>query len=132
MSRFCPDWDKKNSDLCLQIAVFQYFGRQVGFEPTTHGTTIRYSNQLSYNRRVLRVQKYNFFRSIRQTGRNFYYFAILLYLKLLLFYFLLSLMTSLPLPVLWALNSGAYMHWMLAYPLLYVPLCVTNSVYSKT
>ncbi len=36
-------------------------GRQVGFEPTTHGTTIRYSNQLSYNRRVLRLQKYNFF-----------------------------------------------------------------------
>ena len=28
------------------------FGRQVGLEPTTHGTTIRYSNQLSYNRHV--------------------------------------------------------------------------------
>ncbi len=34
-----------------------FFGRQVGFEPTTHGTTIRYSNQLSYNRHVLVVSK---------------------------------------------------------------------------
>lgn len=34
-----------------------HFGRQVGFEPTTHGTTIRYSNQLSYNRHVWVSQK---------------------------------------------------------------------------
>ena len=29
-----------------------FYGRLVGFEPTTHGTTIRYSNQLSYNRHL--------------------------------------------------------------------------------
>lgn len=27
-------------------------GRLIGFEPTTNGTTIHYSNQLSYNRHV--------------------------------------------------------------------------------
>ena len=47
---------KKNSGELLHSAVFQCFvfllGRQVGFEPTTHGTTIRYSNQLSYNRHL--------------------------------------------------------------------------------
>ncbi len=34
----------------------------MGFEPTTLGTTIRYSNQLSYTHHLdLRLQKYYFF-----------------------------------------------------------------------
>ena len=32
----------------------------------------------------------------------------------------------------WLLNSGAYMHWMLARPDGYVPLCWTRTAYSKT
>ena len=47
-----------------------FVGRQVGFEPTTHGTTIRYSNQLSYNRHVWCLkktrQKYTFFEYLQQ------------------------------------------------------------------
>jgi hypothetical protein len=34
------------------------FGWKMGFEPTTNGTTIRYSNQLSYSHR-LRIAKIN-------------------------------------------------------------------------
>ena len=39
---FCPvsvPIGTKKSDLCLQIAFFQSFGRQVGFEPTIVGFT---------------------------------------------------------------------------------------------
>ena len=56
------------------------FGRQVGFEPTTHGTTIRYSNQLSYNRHVWCLkktrQKYTFFEYLQQVPKLFL-FAVL-------------------------------------------------------
>ena len=52
------------------------FGRQVGFEPTTHGTTIRYSNQLSYNRHVWVSQKdaakIHFFCICTTTSRFFF------------------------------------------------------------
>ncbi len=52
------------------------FGRQVGFEPTTHGTTIRYSNQLSYNRHIegllRRLQKYTFFVLLNSLGKFFF------------------------------------------------------------
>ena len=54
-------------------------GRQVGLEPTTHGTTIRYSNQLSYNRHVgilKRRGKNTLFLNIRNTvGKNVYDFT---------------------------------------------------------
>ncbi len=37
-------------------------GRLIGFEPTTNGTTIHYSNQLSYNRHVkIQSAKLNIF-----------------------------------------------------------------------
>ena len=37
-------------------------GWEMGFEPTTLGTTIRYSNQLSYTHHSrLRLQRYYFF-----------------------------------------------------------------------
>lgn len=39
---------KKDSNIEMLLS----FGRQIGLEPTTHGTTIRYSNQLSYNRHL--------------------------------------------------------------------------------
>ena len=42
-------WHKKAATISCRCFAF---GGQVGFEPTTHGTTIRYSNQLSYNRHV--------------------------------------------------------------------------------
>ena len=32
----------------------------------------------------------------------------------------------------WLLNSGAYMHWMLAKPVWYFPLSCTRTEYSKT
>jgi len=32
----------------------------------------------------------------------------------------------------WLLNSGAYMHWMLAKPVWYLPLSCTRTEYSKT
>lgn len=34
-------------------------GWQMGFEPTTNGTTIHYSNQLSYSHRLITLQKYD-------------------------------------------------------------------------
>ena len=53
-----------------QQILLLFLGRQVGFEPTTHGTTIRYSNQLSYNRHVWCLkktrQKYTFFEYLQQ------------------------------------------------------------------
>ena len=68
---------KKSSGNFLSL-LFQSFGRQVGFEPTTHGTTIRYSNQLSYNRHVWCLkktrQKYTFFGYV-QHCRNFFSFV---------------------------------------------------------
>lgn len=50
--------NKKRADFKSTLFIY---GWKMGLEPTTHGTTIRYSNQLSYNRRVLRLQNYNFF-----------------------------------------------------------------------
>ena len=32
----------------------------------------------------------------------------------------------------WLLNSGAYMHWMCANPVGYLPLCCTRTAYSNT
>jgi len=32
----------------------------------------------------------------------------------------------------WLLNSGAYMHWMAAKPVWYVPASCTRTAYSKT
>ena len=43
---------KISGHLSADLLFCETFGRQVGFEPTTHGTTIRYSNQLSYNRHL--------------------------------------------------------------------------------
>lgn len=54
--------DKKKANITLTF----HFGRLVGFEPTTFGTTIRHSNQLSYNRRVFVGAKIQFF-SIAQS-----------------------------------------------------------------
>ena len=44
---------KVSGHLSADLLFCETFGRQVGFEPTTHGTTIRYSNQLSYNRHLV-------------------------------------------------------------------------------
>lgn len=41
--------NKKRAD--FKSTLFTY-GWKMGLEPTTHGTTIRYSNQLSYIHRV--------------------------------------------------------------------------------
>ena len=32
----------------------------------------------------------------------------------------------------WLLNSGAYMHWIVAMPVWYAPLWTTRMAYSKT
>ena len=32
----------------------------------------------------------------------------------------------------WLLNSGAYMHWIFAMPVGYLPACCTRTVYSNT
>lgn len=67
---------KKSSGNFLSL-LFQSFGRQVGFEPTTHGTTIRYSNQLSYNRHIGCLkktrQKYTFFEYPRAFFGNIFF-----------------------------------------------------------
>ena len=47
-------------------------GWETGFEPATLGTTNRCSNQLSYNHRVLRVQRYEAPQVFRKrTAKNF-------------------------------------------------------------
>ena len=38
-----------------------FSGWEVGFEPTTHGTTIRYSNQLSYTHHLIASAKVQLF-----------------------------------------------------------------------
>ena len=38
-----------------------FSGWKVGFEPTTHGTTIRYSNQLSYTHHLIASAKVQLF-----------------------------------------------------------------------
>ena len=51
-------------------------GRQVGFEPTTHGTTIRYSNQLSYNRHVWACKSTTFFITFYKILKKFFYYQL--------------------------------------------------------
>ena len=49
-----------------------------------------------------------------------------------LFYSFFPYFTSILIPSLWLVNSGAYIHWMVVIPLLKLPLCCTLSGYSKT
>ena len=52
------------------------FGWEMGFEPTTLGTTIRYSNQLSYTHHLdLRLQKYYIFPKLRHFLSKFFIFS---------------------------------------------------------
>ena len=63
---------------CCFLLFCKTFGRQVGFEPTTHGTTIRYSNQLSYNRHLVSQKdaaKIHFFW-ICTTHMNFFFTTV--------------------------------------------------------
>ena len=51
------------------------FGWEMGFEPTTLGTTIRYSNQLSYTHHLcLRLQKYYIFPKWRCFFEQIFHF----------------------------------------------------------
>ena len=65
---------------CCFLLSCRTFGRQVGFEPTTHGTTIRYSNQLSYNRHIGCLkktrQKYTFFQFLHHIMKEFFPYLI--------------------------------------------------------
>ena len=42
-----------------------FSGWEVGFEPTTHGTTIRYSNQLSYTHHLIASAKVQLFLNMK-------------------------------------------------------------------
>ena len=63
-------WTKKTAAISCRCFIS---GRQVGFEPTTHGTTIRYSNQLSYNRHV--------WSSLKDGGKNTFFFVTCIVLE---------------------------------------------------
>ena len=45
--------DKKKRKTTADFPLLLSSGWEVGFEPTTHGTTIRYSNQLSYTHHLI-------------------------------------------------------------------------------
>lgn len=53
------------------------FGWKKGFEPSTLGTTIRYSNQLSYIHHVFGLQRYIFFCIYEQNNNIFFIFIYL-------------------------------------------------------
>ena len=51
------------------MASYTVLGWKMGLEPTTHGTTIRYSNQLSYIHRLnsgANIQHFSFKNQVRQ------------------------------------------------------------------
>ncbi len=55
-------------------AILLCFGWLMGFEPTTHGTTIRYSNQLSYSHHLVPAKIMNYpvkMKPVSKKARSF-------------------------------------------------------------
>ena len=106
-NKFAPRVQKNKKMSRCDISLLRFFGWKMGFEPTTFGTTIRHSNQLSYIHHMICFQIGD------KSNTDFCYFQIsaLVFSKIgLNLFFLLS---STDYPACSQPSSGARAKWHL-------------------